>query len=194
LICCDWFDTIKVENYGGYNYMKLYIVGSVASGKSTLAQQISRETGIPCHHLDEIVYIPDPTQPWGNCKRPIEERDALFANILKNKHYIMEDAGREYFIDGMKDADAVILLDIPLYIRKKRILTRWLKQNLGIEKCIYKPRLDVIKSMFKWAKNYDVGADGTKARVAQFHDKTVVLHNNKEINDYLKTITKYEFI
>lgn len=34
--------------------MKLYIVGPVASGKSTLARQLSRETGIPCFHLDQV--------------------------------------------------------------------------------------------------------------------------------------------
>jgi adenylate kinase family enzyme len=80
--------------------MKLYIVGSVGSGKSTLAKQISKIANIPCHHLDEVVYMADPTDSWGNTKRPIEERNSLFANILASEHYIMEDAGREYFIEG----------------------------------------------------------------------------------------------
>jgi adenylate kinase family enzyme len=168
--------------------MKLYIVGSVASGKSTLARRISKITGIPCYHLDEIVYTPDPTDSWGNRKRPIEERDALFTDILTSEYYIMEDAGREYFTEGMKQADLIILLEIPLRIRRKRILFRWIKQNLRIEKCIYKPRLDVLKSMFRWAKNYDTDADGTKARVAPFYNKTIVLHNNKEIKTYLNSI------
>ena len=55
--------------------MKLYIVGSVASGKSTLARYISQKTGIPCTHLDEVVYEEDPASSWGNKKRSIEERD-----------------------------------------------------------------------------------------------------------------------
>lgn len=168
--------------------MKLYIVGSVASGKSTLARHISKITDITCHHLDEVVYMDDPTDSWGNRKRPIEERDALFSDILARQHYIMEDAGREYFIEGMRQADTVILLEIPFYIRKKRILFRWIRQNLGIEKCIYRPKLAVLKSMFKWAKNYDMGTDGTKKRVAPFLHKTIVLHNNKEINTYLGRI------
>lgn len=170
--------------------MKLYIVGSVASGKSTLAKQISKITNISCHHLDEVVYMPCPTDSWGNTKRPVEERDLLFANILACEHYIMEDAGRDYFIEGMQQADIVILLEIPLSIRKKRILFRWIKQNLGIEKCIYKPKLEVLKSMFKWAKNYDTGADGTKSRVAQLQSKVLTLHNNKEIKSFLKEISQ----
>lgn len=168
--------------------MKIYIVGSVASGKSTLARRISQITGIPCHHLDEVVHMPDPTDSWGNKKRTIEERDVLFGSILEQKHYIMEDTGRECFMEGMRKADIVILLEIPLIVRQKRILFRWIKQILGMEKCIYKPRLDVLKAMFRWANNYNTGADGTKGRVSFFKKKTIVLCNNKDINQYLKTI------
>lgn len=168
--------------------MKLYIVGSVASGKSTLAQRISKITCIPCHHLDEVVHTPDVAASWGNKKRPIEERNALFECILASKDYIIEDTGRACFMEGMWQADTVILLEIPLIVRQKRILFRWVNQNIGIEKCIYKPRYNVLKSMFQWAKDYDAGTDGTKMRVAQFQAKTIVLHNNNEIIKYLNSL------
>lgn len=170
--------------------MKIYIVGSVASGKSTLARYISQITGIPCTHLDDVVYIPDSTQSWGNRKRTIEERDALFKKIITQSNYIIEDAGRKCFIDGMKQIDVVILLEIPLIVRQKRILLRFIKQNLGIEKCIYKPRIDMLKAMFQWAKDYDTNADGTKGRVSFFQNKTIILRNNRDINRYLKAIKK----
>ena len=64
------------------NKVKIYITGSVASGKSTLARRISQITKIPCYHLDEVVHIPAPEEASGNKKRPIEERDALFHDIL----------------------------------------------------------------------------------------------------------------
>ena len=116
--------------------MKIYIVGSVASGKSTLARKISHITGAPCYHLDEAVYTVDPSEPWGNKKRPLEERDHLFQAMLAQRHYIMEDAGRDCFRAGMEQADTVLLLEIPRIVREKRILLRWVKQNLGLEKCI----------------------------------------------------------
>ncbi|HJB26770.1 MAG TPA: hypothetical protein H9662_09230 [Firmicutes bacterium] len=167
--------------------IRIYIVGSVASGKSTLARRISQITYIPCYHLDEIVYVEDASDSWGNRKRPVEERDCLFQTILKKENYIIEDAGRECFLHGMAQADIIILLETPLIIRKKRILFRWIKQNLGIEQCIYKPHCDMLKAMFRWAKDYDTGKDGTKGRVSKFKDKVVVLHNNKEIRKFLKT-------
>jgi len=39
--------------------MKIYIVGAVASGKSTLAIQLSELIGVPYYALDEVVHIPD---------------------------------------------------------------------------------------------------------------------------------------
>ena len=72
--------------------MKIYIVGFIGSGKSTLTWIVSELIGIPCHHLDKVVYI--------------------------------EDAGRECFTEGMRQTDIVILLEISLYVRTKRILLR----------------------------------------------------------------------
>lgn len=168
--------------------MKLYIVGSVASGKSTLARKISRAANVPCYHLDELVHVPDAGSAWGNKKRPAEERDSLFRAILRSESYIIEDTGRACFAEGMKRADTILLLEIPLAVRYKRILLRWIKQKTGAEKCIYKPRLEMLKSMFQWAKNYDTGADGTKARVAAFAGKTVRLCSNRQIEAYMRTL------
>jgi len=47
--------------------MKIYIVGSVASGKTTLAKKLSNKLGIKCTHLDAIVHIKDKTnKEWKN--------------------------------------------------------------------------------------------------------------------------------
>ncbi|MEA4823614.1 MAG: hypothetical protein VB111_05795 [Clostridiaceae bacterium] len=169
--------------------MKIYITGSVASGKSTLARRIAAQTGIPCLHLDEAVYVVDPAEAWGNHKRPEEERDAIFCEMLARGAWVMEDAGRACFAKAMTHADIVVLLEIPLAVRKRRILTRWLRQNLGIEWCIYRPSLRMLANMFRWANNYDTGADGTKSRVAPYREKTVVLHDNREIDAFVRTLT-----
>ena len=105
--------------------MRIYIVGSVGSGKTTLARRISELTGVPFYSLDEVVHTEDPSGSWGNRKRSDAERDTLFYGILAESDYIMEDAGRECFIEGMRRADIVILLEIPLWVRRKiRSLTR----------------------------------------------------------------------
>ena len=54
--------------------MKIYIVGSVSSGKSTLAKKLSEALHIPYKSLDEVVHIPDKSNPWGNHKHNIRNR------------------------------------------------------------------------------------------------------------------------
>ena len=170
--------------------MKLYITGSVGSGKSTLAEQISKITNIPCTHLDEIVHIPDKSEVWGNIKRTDDEIGRIFYSVINQKDYIIEDAGRECFKDGMKNADKIIVLDLPLWIRKSRIIKRWIKQNFGLEKCIYKPNIKMLKSMFRWLKKYESGEDGVKSRIKQFEYKVIYLTNQNEINSFLITLKK----
>ncbi|WP_277619935.1 hypothetical protein [Listeria aquatica] len=36
--------------------MKIWIIGSVASGKTTLAKELQKELGIPYHELDVFVH------------------------------------------------------------------------------------------------------------------------------------------
>ena len=168
--------------------MKLYLTGSVASGKSTLARQIAARTGIPCHSLDEVVYVPDPGAPSGNRKRPEAERDALFAEILRQPQDVLEDTGRACFEEGLRQADAILLLELPLGVRYKRIFTRWLRQNLGLEPCLYRPGWNMLKAMFRWAGDYDAGRDGTKKRVEPYREKTVILRSRREISAYLEAL------
>lgn len=168
--------------------MKLYITGSVGSGKSTLAERISEITNIKCFHLDELVHYKDENSSWGNSKRQDDEIERIFNEIIMMNSFIIEDNGRECFVDGMEIADKIVVLDIALNIRKYRIVSRYIKQICGLEKCNYKPNLSVLKSMFKWLKNYESGKDGTKLRLNQFSSKVIYLHNKKEVESFCKTL------
>jgi adenylate kinase family enzyme len=162
--------------------MKIYIVGPVASGKSTLAKRLAETLNIPYQPLDEVVHVPDKSHPWGNRKRPVEERDKLFQWVIQQPDWVIEDVGRPFFEEGLVEAEAIVLLDIPVKIRNYRIIKRWIKQRLGIEKCIYNPRFEMLKCMLRWSKDYDAGKDNLKARISPYQEKTVTLRNNKDIN------------
>ena len=170
--------------------MKLYIVGPVASGKSTLARQLSQLTGTPCFHLDEIIHAKDPTNPQGNRKRSVQERDELFHVILAKDSYIMEDTGRSCFLEGMEQADSVVLLDVSPILRRKRVVTRWLRQRLGLETCSYRPSISMLRDMFLWSRNYETGADGTRARAEQFSQKLTILRSRREITAFLRSCSQ----
>lgn len=162
------------------------MTGSVGSGKSTYARELSQVTGISCVHLDDVVYEPDPASFWGNRKRPIPERDARFAAVMAQESWIIEDAGRACFEEGMARADRILVLDYPLRLRQWRIVKRWVYQNLGLEKSLYRPRLKMLRLMLRWAKGYDTDRDGVKSRLARYEGKVIRFARPAQAEQYLK--------
>ncbi len=167
--------------------MKIYIVGAVASGKSTLARELSGLTGIPYTSLDEVVHIPDKSNVWGNRKRQVDERDRLFNTIISQRDWLIEDTGRKCFENAFKAADSIVLIELPPRVRNYRIMKRWLKQRIGIEKCSYTPSVQMLRSMFKWSKEYEVGRDGLKLRLSTYKGKVIILRNNTDIKEFLNS-------
>lgn len=167
--------------------MKIYIVGAVASGKSTLARELSGLTGIPYTSLDEVVHIPDKSNVWGNRKRQVDERDRLFNTIISQRDWLIEDTGRKCFENAFKAADSIVLIELPPRVRNYRIMKRWLKQRIGIEKCSYTPSVQMLRSMFNWSKEYEVGRDGLKLRLSTYKGKVIILRNNTDIKEFLNS-------
>ena len=129
-------------------YNKIYIIGPVGSGKTTLSNQLSEKYSIEKYELDKIVWDDEN----GNVKRSDGEIDKLFKEILKNKKWIIEDVGRKKFIDGIKSADITYYIDLPRFNIYKRCVFRWVKQKIGKEKYNYKPTLKGLFEMLRWAK------------------------------------------
>jgi len=128
---------------------KIYIIGPVGSGKTTLAKALSNKINIPMYELDKVVWDDDN----GNIKRSDEEIAKLFNDIIKNKEWIIEDVGRKKFYDGIYNADIVYYINLSNFVIYKRCILRWFKQLLGLEKYNYKPTLNGLFEMLKWAKS-----------------------------------------
>ena len=52
-------------------------------------------------------------------------------------------------------ADKIIVVEPSYNVRKKRIIKRFIKQKLKIERCNYKPTFKMLINMFKWNKKYE---------------------------------------
>ena len=63
----------------GISLMKLDIIGSVASGKTTLARKLSAQYRVPFYEKDNIVWE---RTPDGDKRRNPEDRDQMFRQIL----------------------------------------------------------------------------------------------------------------
>lgn len=158
---------------------KIFIIGVVASGKTTLAKRLSQKVSVPCYELDSIVHH---QTPMGRYKRSAEEQIEVIKEIDIHGTWIFEGTDRESYQCLYEMADTIIFLDTPLWTRRIRILKRFLKQNLGIEKCHYKPDILMLKMMYKWTKDFEQNRSGFEAKLKKYKEKVIRLRNNNNLD------------
>lgn len=158
---------------------KIYIVGIVASGKTTLAKKLSEHLHIPWFELDCIIYCNSET---GRYKRSPEQQLEVIHDIDKNENWIIEGTYRISCHCLFELADTIIFLDPPLWKRKLRIFKRYIKQQLRIEKCHYKSNLKMLKLMYKWTNDFEVNRNKFEAMLEQYEYKILKLSVNDDLS------------
>ena len=156
---------------------KIYIIGPVGAGKTTLAKRMSARYEIPMYQLDKVVWDDD----QGNIKRSNEEIQKLFNEILNNDSWIIEDVGRKSFAEGVKQADIVYYIDLPSKVIYKRCIFRWIKQKLGKEEYNYKPTLKGLRQMLTWARQ-DMKNKEEKLKSIKSNAKKYEILKSNDIN------------
>ena len=159
---------------------KIYIIGPVASGKTTLARKLSKKLNIKMYELDKIVW-----DDARGVKRSDEEIALLFANILNENSWIIEDVGRNKFREGIKVADIVYYINLSKICLYKRVILRWIKQMLKIEDSNYKQSLKTLKDNLRWV-NDDIKNKEVKINYCKENAKLFKILSKKDI----KRLTK----
>ncbi len=158
---------------------KIYIIGTVASGKTIFAKKLSEKLDIPWYELDGIVHYNTET---GRYKRTPEQQFEIVRDIDKSEKCIIEGTYRKSCHCLLDMADIIIFLDTHLWIRKFRILIRFVKQKLGIEKCHYKSDLKMLKLMYKWTNEFEADRTSFDTMLQQYHVKLLILSNNTDLS------------
>lgn len=156
---------------------KIYIIGSVASGKTTLARKLSNLLNIPWYELDEIVYL---RLPNGDVKRTKEERDRIFNQVIYSDKWIIEGVYRECFKSGFVMADTIIFLNTPSYKRTYRILKRWIRQKLRLEGSGYAPTIKMLLSMYKWSTGFEKTKNDIMKALEPYENEVVMLNDTTD--------------
>lgn len=160
--------------------MKLLIIGIVASGKTTLAKRLSLEKGIKYFEIDSIIH-----DDINNVKRTHGEQEDIIRSIDRNNEsWIIEGTLRSHMDYLLEMADKIILIEIPLAVRKKRIILRYIKQKFKIEKSNYKPSLKMLKLMFKWTNDYEKNKESMNERIYKHKNKLVILDSVNKIESF----------
>lgn len=161
--------------------MKIYIIGSPGSGKTTLAKVLSKRYNIKYYELDCIVYDDNNNHR----KRTKEEIEKLFSTILKNKSFIIEDVGRNKFKKGRDICDKIYYIKLDKVRIYKQMISRWFKQRLGKEKYNYPPTIHQFFETIKDVRNYSKIEKTRLSELNKYKDKMTFL-NKKELNNLLK--------
>ena len=89
-------------------------------------------------------------------------------------------------LDGkpLELADKIIYLDIPIQVRKRRILLRYIKQKLKIEKSNYRPNKEMLKNMYKWTNEFENNKIELEEEILKYKEKLIVLKSKRKIKLY----------
>lgn len=148
--------------------MKLDIIGSVASGKTTLARKLSETYHVPFYQKDNIVWERTPS---GDKKRGDKERDQLFQEIINSDDWIVEGSPRKLLRESFEKCDYIILLDIPLLKRLARTIRRWVRQKSGKEEYNSKPTFKFLCCSIKWVFEYEKDKKEIKEYLSAYGSK-----------------------
>ena len=158
--------------------MKLYIIGTVGSGKTTLAKELAAKYGVPWYELDLVVYVKTATERY---KRTPDEQVAEIERIDNAGDWIMEGVVRESQRCLFDMADQVIFLDTPAYVRNFRILRRFIRQQLGIEYCEYKSDLKMLKMMYGWSRKFERDREEFLMKLQPYEEKVKIIKNKNRL-------------
>ncbi|MFG6149235.1 DNA topology modulation protein FlaR [Halobacillus sp. B23F22_1] len=157
---------------------KIHIIGSVASGKTTLARKLSVKLDIPYYELDNVVWIRNKDE---DIRRSEPEREEYLYQILGSESWILEGVHYEPWMrKSFQEADVIIFLDTPYSRRKYRIINRFIKQKLGLEKANYTPTFSIFIKMFKWNASFEKNSKPVVLeKLADYEEKLLMIRNDR---------------
>ena len=164
--------------------MKIHIIGCSGTGKSYLAKRLSEKYNIPHFDLDDIFW--DNSSDRYGVKMPDEKRNLMLEDILRKNDWIIEGVFYDWLDGSFCDADVIILLDIPRSVYRFRIIRRFVKRKLGMERA-KKETLSSLVALLKWTDKFqDKNLPRIYEKLGKYPDKTIILHSRREVNDYIK--------
>ncbi|WP_286166058.1 DNA topology modulation protein FlaR [Peribacillus frigoritolerans] len=163
---------------------KIRIIGSVGSGKTTLARELSSILNIPYYELDNVVWKRDQS---GDVRRTDAERDHYLKSIIASGTWIIEGVHSEKWVSAsFHQADLIIFLDPRYSVRTYRIMKRFFLQKLRAEKSNYKPTMKIFLNMFKWNRYFEEkGKPNFNQSYGKYRNKLLVISTDRETADCL---------
>ena len=164
--------------------MKIHIIGCSGSGKTYLANALTKKYDIPHFDLDDIQWDNN-AKEYGK-KRPLDERKALLQKILFNNDWIIEGVYYDWVQQSFDEADKIYVLNTPGYLYKSRIIMRSIKRKLGIQKG-KKETLKSVYNLLKWTETFqNKNLKEIKSILDRYDNKVIWLSSKKDVEEIIK--------
>ncbi len=162
--------------------LKIIIIGSPGSGKSTFARKLRDITNLPLYYLDILWHKKDRT----NISR--EEFDEKLEKILKKDKWIIDGNYQRTIEMRLKECDTVFLMDYPLEVclsgaeervGKKREDLPWIEEKVDEEfkQIIVDFSKNKLPQIYKLLEKYQ-------------QDKNIIIFKSREeAEGYIKKMT-----
>lgn len=170
--------------------MKIHIIGCSGTGKTYLARGLSEKYHIPHFDLDDLQW--DSSSDSYGVKRPAWKRNELLQEILQNEDWIIEGVYYGWVQESFEKADVIYVLTTPKHIYKYRIIKRFLKRKMGMEKG-KKETLKSLCDLLKWTDTFQYqNMKEIKEILKQYESKVIYLSGGKDVRKLIEAqnITK----
>lgn len=162
--------------------LKIIIIGSPGSGKSTFARKLRDITNLPLYYLDMLWHKKDRT----NISR--EEFDEKLEKILKKDKWIIDGNYQRTIEMRLKECDTVFLMDYPLEVclsgaeervGKKREDLPWIEEKVDEEfkQIIVDFSKNKLPQIYKLLEKY------------QKNKNIVIFKSREKADNYIKKMT-----
>ena len=154
--------------------MKILITGNSGCGKSTQAKKIAKLLNYRVFHLDDIV--------WDNGKKRdgALRKEILSSYLNTEENQVFEGSSHsEWMHELYSTVDIVILLKPPITLSKYRIVKRYVKKKLRLEKG-HKETLKYVRKLFKIFDEYEQNVIPEIINNPLIKDKLRIITNDRK--------------
>jgi len=109
-------------------YKKVIIIGGGGSGKSSLADRIGKYTNYPVYHLDNLLLDSN----W--IKKDKSQWEEISQVFLTKDVGVVDGNYSSSMPNRVKWADVIIYIDISTCVQLWRIVSRYIRNKLGLDK------------------------------------------------------------
>jgi len=169
-------------------HKRIYIIGNSASGKTSLAKQLSRLLKIKSYDLDDFYWEKKFTK-----KRNSKQVEKLVRKVTKQKKWIIEGVYSSCITCSLDKADLIVWLDYPAHVIIWRLLKRQVERREKLSST-----MDFLHYAWDYYKkpthkHYERN-ESTRQKhqriVENYPAEIVHIRNRKQLDGFIKGITR----